>query len=553
MLLAAAGVFATAGLVLFTSLALDHRSPPSPRITSAGVTLTEGAGLEAGHEAAARAYLAKPFTITLPGSDEKLEVSKDELGVAIDRTKLALQLAELRNPESATRSAAKRSRRAEIALPPPVSLEIETALAALYRLKNRVDRFPKDARIDVDRRRIVGEQEGRWLDLHGTLARVQAAIQEGRHEIEGVVWTKPPKLTEAALAKVEYDEVLGFFETRYSRNKKYEDRTYNLRLAASKFDGHVLLPGDEFDFNEVVGPRDEASGYKVATVIAQGELVDGLGGGTCQVAGTLHGAAMFSGLEIVERRPHSRPSSYIKMGLDATVVYPTITLKLRNPFPYPVVLRETVKDGIVRAEVLGPKGQKKTVTYIRKIDGFSAFQELEREDPKLPKGVKVLAQRGVPGFRLHRYRLVRDGAFAVRERWNDYYPPTAQIIRVGTGDMPKDSVKIADDPHPEYVADAYLMMMQGPEVESSKGMIEVREAGVSGRYGWTERAGFSHWSPGKRTGEGEGEACLEASCAQPSSRGAKAQEKAPAKKTATQRETAKKGGVEKAAANKAKR
>src|SRR5690606_712258 len=110
------------------------------------------------------------------------------------------------------------------------------------------------------------------------------------------------------------------------------------------------------------------------------------------------------------RRPHSRPSSYIKMGLDAAVVYPTITLRLRNPFPHPVVLRETVKDGIVRAEVLGPKGQKKTVTYIRKIDGFTAFQEIEREDPKLPKGVKVLAQRGVPGFRLHRYRVVRDGA-----------------------------------------------------------------------------------------------------------------------------------------------
>ena len=98
---------------------------------------------------------------------------------------------------------------------------------------------------------------------------------------------------------IDFDTVLGFFETRYNTAKKYADRTYNLRLAASRLDGMVLMPGDVFDFNEVVGPRDEAHGYKVAPVIAQGELVDGIGGGTCQVSGTLHAAAFFAGLEIV--------------------------------------------------------------------------------------------------------------------------------------------------------------------------------------------------------------------------------------------------------------
>ena len=94
------------------------------------------------------------------------------------------------------------------------------------------------------------------------------------------------------------------------------------------------MPGEIFDFNEVVGPRDEANGYKVAPVIAEGELVDGIGGGTCQISGTLHGAAFFAGLEIVERYPHTRPSSYIKMGLDATVVYPTINFRMKNRFRF---------------------------------------------------------------------------------------------------------------------------------------------------------------------------------------------------------------------------
>src|SRR5690606_9944049 len=120
------------------------------------------------------------------------------------------------------------------------------------------------------------------------------------------------------------------------------------------------MPGEEFDFNAVVGPRDEAHGYRVATVIAQGELVDGLGGGTCQISGTLHAAALFAGLEIAERYPHSRPSSYIKLGLDATVAYPSITYRVRNPFDYPVVLHEKVAGGVVRAEILGPE-RKHTV------------------------------------------------------------------------------------------------------------------------------------------------------------------------------------------------
>src|SRR5690606_38614959 len=110
-----------------------------------------------------------------------------------------------------------------------------------------------------------------------------------------------------------------------------------------------------------------ANGYRVAPVIAQGELVDGIGGGTCQTSGTLHAAAFFAGLTIVERVPHSRPSTYILLGLDAAVAYPAINFKLRYDFDFPIVLHETVKNGIVRAEILGPK-RRRTVSFFRRID-----------------------------------------------------------------------------------------------------------------------------------------------------------------------------------------
>ncbi|RYZ59788.1 MAG: hypothetical protein EOP08_15170, partial [Proteobacteria bacterium] len=323
------------------------------------------------------------------------------------------------------------------------------------------------------------------------------ALRRGDAEFEGVVGAVPAKRTAAALGKVEVTDVLGYFETKYASDNAHIDRTYNLRMASSKLDGHVILPGETFDFNEVVGPRSEAYGYRVATVIAQGELVDGIGGGTCQVSGTLHGAAFFAGLDIVERKPHTRPSGYIKMGMDATVVYPTITLKLKNPLPYPVVLHEVVDHGVVRAEILGPK-RTRDVTFVRRIDGITPFREKEISDPKIPEGEKVLAQRGIPGFKVTRYRVVRDGAYAVRERIPDYYPPTAQIVRVGTG--PKDSsFRPVDDNHSEYVADELLTISQGPSIRSPKaggperggGTVEARVPGKYGSYGWTVREGLT--------------------------------------------------------------
>jgi vancomycin resistance protein YoaR len=395
-------------------------------------------------------------------------------------------------------------------LPVPLSLNPERGAQALGRLKDELDRLPADARMDLEARKLVPEVLGRLLDLDASLAAIEAALGRGEREAKLVFLERKPRRVAAELGNVRLDEVLGFFETSYDRSDKVAARSYNLRLAASKLDGTVLLPGEVFDFNEVVGPRDEANGYKVAPVIAEGELVDGIGGGTCQISGTLHGAAFFAGLEIVERYPHTRPSSYIKMGLDATVVYPTINFRLKNPFSFPIVLHQTVKNGIVRAEILGPK-RTHTVTLIRRIDSAIPYEEVERPDKTLPIGVRRLGQRGVPGFKLKRYRIVREGPHAVRQRWDDTYPPTSQIVRVGTADIPKDRVKAEDDRHPEYLADELLVVTQGADDADDEGssrtsvMRESREAGRFGEKGWTEAAGMPVWETRPKAEEGSEE------------------------------------------------
>jgi vancomycin resistance protein YoaR len=495
-------VFVTSGLAITFLLLPPPPEPPKaekrpPVLRVAGVEVPSKGDPVSNAMDLVRRYAATELAITLPdGSSRKLK--KGALGAEIDRVRLASFVREAMTPGSAIRREhEKRKGEGPLDVPVPITIDTSIAMAKLLDIKATLDRNAVDAFVDLAAKKLRPEKVGHRLDVYGTLANIDAALRAGKNTAPAAVETIAPQLSATQLGNVKFDQVLGYFETRYTQGAKNKERTYNLRLAASKLDGTVVMPGAVFDFNATVGPRDEAHGYRVAPVIAQGELVDGLGGGTCQISGTLHGAAFFAGLEIVERYPHSRPSYYIKLGLDATVVYPTINYRFRNPYDFPIVLHETVSGGVVRAEILGPS-RKHTVTYFRRIDEVLPFDEVERPSAKLPEGTRILAQRGIPGFKTYSSRVVRDGAYALRQHWRDTYPPTTQIVHVGTG-SPDLPTKAQDDSHPEYVVDEYLVVTQGPDIrtpgapgpEPGGGTVESREPGKTGEQGWTERAGFS--------------------------------------------------------------
>ena len=487
-------------LVLPPATEDEDKPLPMPALRVAGMMIPTAGDHLANTLDRVRRYAAGELVLKLPGGATR-KIRRGALGAEIDRVRLASYVREAERPQSAVRRAHDHGKKPDdpIDVPLPLTLDGDTAMARLIDLKAELDTPPRDAYIDLEKHELKKEEVGYNLDVYGTLARIDAAFRKGEEAVDAAMETIPPRLTAAELGNVKFDHVLGYFETHYSVGGKSKERTYNLRLAASKLDGTVVMPGQVFDFNGTVGPRDEAHGYRVAPVIAQGELVDGLGGGTCQISGTLHGAAFFAGLHMVERYPHSRPSYYIKLGLDATVVYPTINFRFRNTLDFPIVLHETVANGLVRAEILGQE-RKLTVSFFRRIDEVVPFDEVERKTPKLPEGVRALAQRGIPGFRTSSSRVVRDGAYAVREKWSDAYPPTTQIIHVGSG--PKDDdFKAADDSHPEYLVDEYLVVTQGPEIrtpsatgaEPGGGTTESREAGKTGEHGWTEKTGMTRF------------------------------------------------------------
>ncbi|HEY5959845.1 MAG TPA: VanW family protein [Polyangiaceae bacterium] len=525
----AIGIAAVAGAVIAYLLVPVLPSPGDPKDAAIEVRMLgqpmplDDRGMRIAMERVRR-YAATNIQLQMPDGKSK-ELSLARLGVQIDKLHLTALVRDARDPMSLLRRAHRKNSKSNstpLELPVPIALEPADAMRELLRVKDEMDRVPNDARMDLERRELVAEVEGRLLDVDKTFLAIEQAVRRGERKVLASTMTLPPRRRASELGNVKFNHVLGYFETRYDRSDKSRERTYNLRLAASKLDGHVLLPGETFDFNDVVGPRDEANGYRVAPVIAEGEVVDGIGGGTCQISGTLHGAVFFSGLELVERISHTRPSSYIKMGLDATVVYPTINFRFKNSFDFPVVLHETVKNGSVRAEILGPE-RKHVVTFIRRITDALPYEQIERDDDRLPRGVRVLAQRGVAGFSVTRYRIVREGPNAVRERWSDRYPPTPQIVRVGTGEVSKDALEkdivlAKDDPHPEYLADELLVMTEGdtsdmtaddenanpddgarqPNAqtnEESPGIWESRQAGRTGVAGWTKDQKMPQWDP----------------------------------------------------------
>ena len=430
-------------------------------------------------------YLRTP--LRLRAGDVDLSLPRSSVGARIDAGHLAALISRARDPLSPMRRLHAQLRaQAPLSLPLPVQLDTEVALPVLKRIKDEVDRAPVEAKVDARKRQVRPAAEGRRLDLYASLERIEQALHEGRAEIELALIVTKPRSDVRQLERIDMSHTLGAFETPYNRSNKSAARTHNLKVAASKIDGHVLQPGEVFDFNEVVGDRTESNGFKRATVFFYGKLAEDWGGGTCQIASTLHASVFFAGLPILTRNPHSRPSFYIKLGLDAAVADGALNFSFKNDRAYPVVLSMSVSGGQVRASVHGAE-QRHRVSFLRRVDSAIPFPEKVIEDDNLPRGLRVLSQRGIPGFHVTRFRVVEDlttGA-SRRERSTDHYPPTTQIWRVGTGGDPgPEFTSPPNDAHPEYVADEYLMAVHTP---ASKQLHVTRKAGRTGTYGWTER------------------------------------------------------------------
>lgn len=182
---------------------------------------------------------------------------------------------------------------------------------------------------------------------------------EAEEYVTELIYSKA-EITVQDLGMEAFPNLLGSWSTNYVNNP---DRTTNLRLAANKIDGTVIMPGEIFSYNKVVGKRTIAAGYKNAAIYQDGEVTDGLGGGICQISTTLYNAAIDAGMLIEERRNHMFVPSYAEAGKDATVVWGSTDFKFENRRAYPIKIEASVSGGVASIKIYGLKTDEEYDIY----------------------------------------------------------------------------------------------------------------------------------------------------------------------------------------------
>lgn len=252
---------------------------------------------------------------------------------------------------------------------------------------------------------------------------------------------------------------LGRFTTSYAFDAEHKNRASNVEIAAEAINGKSIAAGAGFSFNDAVGERTAAFGYAKAIVIRDGMIAEGTGGGACQVASTLHAAALLANLDVSKRTPHSRPSAYIRMGLDATVSLgaagPAIDLKLVNPTPTAVVIHARAAKGTLEVWFDAPGGVRPDVSLTSEIVETTRYPRVIERDKSLSDDDVRRKTFGIPGFRVKRTREVRaaDGSVQ-RDVRVDVYAPTSEVIRVAPSfDVARLRSEDAGEPSPIVVDD----------------------------------------------------------------------------------------------------
>lgn len=271
--------------------------------------------------------------------------------------------------------------------PDPIDIE---------KIHNEIYKEPVNAYYTQNPFTVYPSENG--LDFNISLDEAKNIINsEQKSEYIIPIKTLYPSVTTNMIGTEAFPDLLSTFSTNYSVRDK--DRTTNLTLAANKINGTVLMPGETFSYNTVVGARTIAAGYKEAPIYLSGQVVDGLGGGICQITSTLYNAVVYANLEIVERTNHQFVPSYVTASRDATVVYGSIDFKFKNNRNYPIKITCSVSGGVANFKIFGLKqdddcevqissyetGRTSTAIYseaykILKRDGKEVGRELLSKD-----------------------------------------------------------------------------------------------------------------------------------------------------------------------------
>lgn len=292
--------------------------------------------------------------------------------------------------------------------------------------------------------RYADGKNGISVDSSALLSQVNALVGgTGTGTIEIPVKSVPFSVDEAHLKS--HMQKLGSYTTTSTNTA---DGNHNMKLGASAINGKVIQPGAVFSFNGATGDSNlPENGYRKAVAISGGKKVMEYGGGICQVSSTLYGAALRSNMEITSRANHMWHSSYVPIGLDATVSYPYLDFKFKNPTDYPVYIVAGMSGTKVTVTLYGYQSPDYDKIEVSSWQTATVAQPADQlvEDSSLKKGEKVLDRKGNAGIRAAAKRtFYRNGTVVKTESLpSSYYRAIATIYKVGPGTKESSSSKPA--------------------------------------------------------------------------------------------------------------
>ncbi|HHW91279.1 MAG TPA: hypothetical protein GX735_01115 [Firmicutes bacterium] len=366
--------------------------------------------------------------------DRIWELTPEELGIRIDRKTLLRRAYGVGRKGSLLEQARERwrtwRRGREIELPLVVDEgRREEYFAALARELNR---RPQNASLDPDTLTIIPGQKGLELEQRASWERLEAEVKSFQPgQVPLVVREVEPATTRADILALGEPRILGQAVTIF--DPREGNRTGNIQVAAAALDGTLIEPGAVLSFNDIVGPREPEYGFFEAPELVNLELVPGFGGGVCQVSSTLFHAALLAGMDVVERHCHSRPVAYIPMGLDATVVYDHLDLKLANGGISPLLVVARTREDRLEVAVLGKRWTPEKIHLeIGEIEEIEAPVEYVI-DPTLQGGELLEEEPGTPGYRVRVERVVSLGEREIRREIvsESFYHPRPRVFRRG--------------------------------------------------------------------------------------------------------------------------
>ncbi|HOM01449.1 MAG TPA: VanW family protein [Acetivibrio sp.] len=304
-------------------------------------------------------------------------------------------------------------------------------------IKKQVDENAKNATVTYQNGKITFDKEiiGRFMDVDKNLSLLEnKLLRRDFSSFELEVLKVYPKIMYKDISHIE--EVISSFSTAF--NSSNVNRSHNIKLACERINNTVLLPGEIFSMDASLGTRTKENGYKDAPVIVKGRLIEGIGGGVCQVTTTLYVAVLKAKLEVVERVNHSMPLGYVEPGQDATISEGYIDFKFRNNSDRACLISATVVGNKIFVKLLGAKSGSNRVVKLKSVvvERMSPPEDEIIVDKSLPKGAVEVEREPVQGLRVEVYReTYENNRLIEREKISeDIYRPVQGLKRVGPSD-----------------------------------------------------------------------------------------------------------------------